>query len=77
MSYLFLQRQKFEIILHLKGLEWIFFSWNQMKIKISNKSNIFLFDRGINQKRMENCINARRALFQKIRFLIPYDLHCF
>ena len=34
----------------------------KMFVDLRNESNIFSVDRGINQKRTENCINARSAL---------------
>ena len=40
---------------------------------LRNESNIFLVDRGINQKRTENCINARSALLQKFSVLFLVD----
>ena len=40
---------------------------------IRNKSNIFPVDPGINQKRMENCINAPSALLQKFSILFSVD----
>ena len=36
---------------------------------LRNESNIFSDDRGINQKRTENCINARSALLHKFSVL--------
>ena len=36
---------------------------------LRNECNIFSDDRGINQKRTENCINARSALMQKFSVL--------
>ena len=38
-----------------------------------NLLNIFSVDRGINQKRTENCTNARSALFQKFSVLFSLD----
>ena len=40
---------------------------------LRNESNIFSVDRGINQKRTENCINARSALLQKFSVLFSVD----
>ena len=40
---------------------------------LRNESNIFSVDRGINQKRTENCINSRSALLQKFSVLYPVD----
>ena len=34
-------------------------------VTFKNESNIFSVDRGINQIRMENCINTGSALFQE------------
>ena len=41
---------------------------------LRNESNIFSVDRGINQKRAENCINARSALLQKFSVLFSVDI---
>ena len=46
----------------------------QQQNDLRNKSKNFSFDRGINQKRTENCINAHSALLAKFPFffrLIP------
>ena len=40
---------------------------------LRNESNFFSVDRGINQKRTENCINARSALLQKFSVLFSVD----
>ena len=40
---------------------------------LRNESNIFSVDRGINQKRTENCINARSALLQKFSILFSVE----
>ena len=54
----------FEFFAHL--------SW-KLKWALRNESNIFSVDRGINQKRTENCINARSALFQKFSAIFSVD----
>ena len=41
--------------------------------ELRNESNIFSVDRGINQKRTENCINARGALLQKFSVFFSVD----
>ena len=41
--------------------------------ELRNESNIFSVDPGINQKRKENCINVRSALFQTFSILFSVD----
>ena len=42
-------------------------------INLRNDSNIFPVDQGINQKRMENCVNAPSELLQKFSILFSVD----
>ena len=45
----------------------------QMTGDLRNQSNNFSVDRGINQKRTENCINEHSALLQKFSVLFSID----
>ena len=42
-------------------------------IELRNESNIFSVDQSINQKRTENCSNARSALLQKFSVIFSVD----
>ena len=61
------------LLLHIKST-WFCWRYWYLVNYLRNQSHIFfLVDRGINQKRMENCINTLSALLQKFSVLFSVD----
>ena len=54
------------------GYMWIWVTCGSIDF-LRNEFNIFSVDRGINQKRTENCTKARSALLQKFSVLFSVD----